>query len=108
MGEAEFIERLILEGAVEVSGIDSKTGEFLYNFTPKLEELYPELHRINLKYFEEMTLSLWEKGFLNIDMLSSSPLVSLNEKALDEEARKELSQEELASLDMIIAAMRDK
>jgi hypothetical protein len=27
------IEELILNGVVEVSGIDPQTGEFLYNFT---------------------------------------------------------------------------
>lgn len=38
------IERLILDGSAEVAGIDLETGEILYGFTTKMQELDPELY----------------------------------------------------------------
>ncbi len=42
--ENEMIEKLILEGGLEVAGIDSEDGSLLYSFTPKIKQLMPELY----------------------------------------------------------------
>ena len=39
--EQDSIDYLILNGGIEVVGLDSDNGEFLYAFTPKIKELMP-------------------------------------------------------------------
>jgi hypothetical protein len=105
MNEEEFIDYLILEGAVEVAGIDAKTGEFLYSFTEKLEQVDPEMYRHSIDMFQGMVKRLWEKGFLNMNIDHANPTVSLTEAAFDAEARRSLTEEESSVLDTIIEAM---
>jgi hypothetical protein len=45
------IEDLILNGALEVSGLDLKTGDPLYNFTEKLKDVDSELFDHMNNYF---------------------------------------------------------
>lgn len=96
------IEYLILEGAAEVAGIDLETGEAMYTFTDKLEEINPRLYKEINNYVYGATMSLWTKGFLDIDLYSDDPIVKLTEKALDSNAREELGDRELLALDNII------
>jgi hypothetical protein len=84
--EDEEIERLILLGALEPSGLDSETGEFLYTFTDKLAEVNPELYKDISSYFYTETMYLWSHGFIDMDITSSNPLVKLGPKALDLDA----------------------
>lgn len=107
MREDDFIEEMILAGGIEVSGMDPETGEFLYSFTPKIQELAPEMYRISTEHFEHMTMTLWQKGFLEIDLLSENPMVRLEEKALHQETWVELSVEEKSALQVIMTAMRN-
>ena len=106
MSLEDKIEELILAGAVEVAGIDSKTGEFLYSFTDKISEVDPEIARHSERMFHETVAFLWELGFLNIDMSEDNPLVSLTEKALDEEAVASLDVNTKLILNSIIEALR--
>jgi hypothetical protein len=39
--EQDIIDKLILDNALEVVGIDKSNGEFLYAFTPKIKEVMP-------------------------------------------------------------------
>lgn len=96
------IEYLILEGAAEIAGIDLETGEAMYTFTDKLEEINPRLFKEINNYVYGATMSLWTKGFLDINLHSEDPVVKLTEKALDPESRKELGQREQLALDNII------
>ncbi len=102
----EYIERLILAGAIEVAGIDSETGEFLYNFTPKLAEVDPRMYEQSLELFYEAILSLWEKGFLEMNIEEANPRVRLSDKAFNEEARKTLSVDDNSALETIIRAFQ--
>ena len=43
--EYNLIDDLILTGALEIAGIDSNTGEFLYSVTPKHKDIMPELYQ---------------------------------------------------------------
>ena len=59
----DFIEKLILSGAIEVAGIDMETGEPVYNFTEKLKDVSPDLHNEVSTYFTKETMALWQYGF---------------------------------------------
>lgn len=50
-----MLEHLLLQGAIEVSGIDPLTGDTLYNITDKLEEVSPIMYKdINDIYKKNM------------------------------------------------------
>jgi hypothetical protein len=100
--EDDAIDQLILAGALEVSGIDMDTGEHIYNFTEKLIDISPELHREVSLYFSRETMSLWSHGFLDMDVTEKNPIVTLTPKALDQEAVSKLSKESQATLKEII------
>lgn len=99
--EKETIDKLLLSGAMEVAGIDSSTGEFLYVFTPKLKEVSPALYHEHVNHVNGELMNLWEKGFLNIDFMSDSPVVTLTEKALDNKEISKLSKSEIWSIEEV-------
>ena len=92
--EKNIIENLILSGALEVAGVNSDTGEPLYVFTPKLKEVMPDLYNQHLNHVNSEIMRLWEKGFVNVDLMSDNPIVTLTEKAFDQSALSSLSQED--------------
>lgn len=92
--ERGMIDKLLLAGALEVAGVDSNTGEFLYVFTPKLKDVMPELYHQHLNHVNSEIMRLWEKGFVNVDLMSDNPIVTLTSKALDDDALKDLSEED--------------
>lgn len=81
--DQDAIDYLILNKALEVAGVDSKTGELLYSFTPKIKELMPELYKEHLNHVNQEIMILWEKGFVDIDFMSDNPIVTLSAKAFD-------------------------
>lgn len=97
----DIIEYLILQGAVEIAGV-SESGEFLYNFTPKLAEISPEIYREITNQFYSGVMDLWEKGFLEIDLDSDDPVVLLIEAAVTPEAMDTLSPHQRNLLENII------
>jgi len=101
----EMIDHLILNGGLEVAGVDEKTGELLYNFTEELERVSPELFaRLeNLFYLEIM--ELWERGFLDVSLLSEQPMVSVTPKALSDET-KTLPDNLFMTLSNVLSAMK--
>ena len=102
----DIVERLILEGAIEVAGIDSVTGEFLFSFTDKLKEIDPEMYNGIMESFHQNVMALWEKGFVNIDMESDNPKLSLNEKSLDEDETQKLEPHLSETLREVMRMMR--
>lgn len=97
--EDELIKILILGGALEVSGIDSKNGEFLYTITPKMQEYMPDMYQDHLTQVNKDILNLWEKGYVNINFLDKDPMVTISDKGLDKQEIAKLSKEEVWSLD---------
>jgi len=77
------IDNLILAGALEPAGIDSETGEMLYNFTTKLKEINPVLHKEVNNMFNNHMMKLWELGMITMNLIDENPLVNLTEKAFD-------------------------
>lgn len=97
----EIIDKLILSGAMQVAGVDSSTGDFLYQFTDKLKEVSPELYDEHVNHVNKQLMKLWEMGFLDIDILSDNPIVKITEKAIDENELSTLSKEDLWGLEEI-------
>lgn len=107
MLETNYLEQMILDGAAEVAGIDPETGEFLYSFTSKLPELYPDYYANMLEYYNSGIINLWSKGFLEIDMESDDPMVYINDKSFDEKELEKLSSQEKRLLESVIAQFKD-
>ena len=101
-----LIEKLILIGAMEVSGIN-EDGEFLYGFTPKLKEINPELFNLIHESINNGIMSLWADGFLDINVESEDPMVRLTEKCFDEEAINALEPKRREFLEGIISRFEE-
>jgi hypothetical protein len=95
---AKIIDNLILEGGIEIAGIDPETNEMLYTFTPKVKELMPELYDDHLNFINMELMMLWEKGYVEIDFFQDDPLISLSAKSYDQNEVDKLSKEEKWSL----------
>lgn len=106
--DQEMMDFLILNGAIEISGFDKDSEEFLYTFTPKMKEMFPDLYREHLNLVNENVMMLWEKGFVNVDLFAEEPLVTLTEQALDEEAIQKLTENERWSLEEIKRILKNK
>lgn len=106
--ENEMLDYLILNNAAEIAGIDSETGEPLYRFTSKLKEVLPELYEQHVKHVNIEIMRLWEKGFVNIDLMSDNPLVTLSEKAFIQHDLNSLSKEDLFAINEIKRVLSDK
>jgi hypothetical protein len=106
--ESEMLDKLILEGAIEVVGIDSKTGEFLYAMTNKMQEVSPELYKEHLNSVHKDIMSLWENRYLYIDFMDENPIVTLTPKSFDKEAIKMLSPEDFMALEEVKRVLNSK
>jgi len=80
------IEELIMAGIVEVAGIDENTGEFLYDLTGDFYGIAPEIYQNRMEEMQSQVMHFWKLGFLDLDDPESrNPVVTLSEKAFDEE-----------------------
>ena len=104
----ELIDGLILSGAIEVSAIDQNTGELLYSFTPKIKEIMPNLYKEHLLNVNSEVMNLWEKGFLDIDLMADDPIITITKKAMEKTSINTLSKEEKWSLSEIIRLLNKK
>jgi hypothetical protein len=102
----EVIDKLILSGALQVAGIDSESGDFLYQFTDKLKEVSPELYSEHVNHVNSELMKLWEKGFLDINISDENPIVRLTPKALDESELSKLSKEDRWGVEEIKRLLR--
>ncbi len=100
------LEQMILDGIIEVSGIDSHTGEMLYQFTDYAKETFPELQQEADEYFMQLVMFFWEQGFINMDLSEESPTVTITNKALNEQEVSKLSPELKSALQVILDALR--
>ena len=58
-------EDLLLAGAIEVHGVDEKTGEFLYTFTNKMKDILPELYKEHIQQIHN-EIMYFNKGVIQI------------------------------------------
>ena len=106
--ENEMIERLILEGAMEVAGVDSENGSLLYSFTPKIKEVMPELYNDHLNRVNAEILSLWERAYVDIDFLAKEPIVTLTDKSFDPVEMSKLRKQEVWAIEELKRLTRKK
>ncbi len=93
------IEELILNGVVEVSGIDAESGEFLYNFTNKLYDVMPAFFSERMDFVKQEMAFFLELGFLEVDdPEAENPIVFLTDKSFSPEDISSLSENKQKSL----------
>lgn len=105
LSEEDFIEALILNGALEVAAIDMDSGEPLYRFTDKLKQISPELYETQQAMFHEELMSLWEEGFVDMDPMEENPKVTLTFKAFSAHDVDKLDEAKRATLKEVIRIM---
>lgn len=89
-----IVQEMIEAGALELEGIDSESGEFLYKITDKMKDINKALYDEHLNMIYADTMYFWERGFLDIsDFSNPNPMISLTSKAFDVKAISELSVE---------------
>ena len=106
--DSEMINKLILDGGLEVAAMDNDTGEMLYSFTPKIKEIMPELYQEHMHNVNSEIMNLWEKGFINLDLFQKDPVITLTLKALNKDEVKSLSKQERWSLFEIVRLLQRK
>ena len=105
-GSDDYLDYLILNNYVEVSGVDKETGEFLYMFTDTARETIPGLQEQLNEEFYVLIVYLWEHGFISMDIESENPKVTLNPKALNKDEVDKLPHIYKSALLTIIDALR--
>lgn len=101
----EFFDELVTSGAVEFSAID-EDGNPLYSFTEKIFEVMPHLAQKVENAFHNDMMSLWQLGFLEMDITLANPVVKITSLATDEEQVRALPQDLRVTLGTIKQAMR--
>jgi hypothetical protein len=96
-----IFDMLVLNGAIELAGVDPVSGEFLYSMTEKMIDIMPEVYEEHLNEVNKQIMFLWEEGFITIDLFDENPLVNITAKALDEEELVKLDPESLGYLNEI-------
>ena len=99
--EDELRKNLILQGALEVAGVDSENGEFLYAITSKMKDIMPDMYEDHLKTVNRDLLNLWEKGYVNIDLFLPDPVVTMSEKGMDKNEISKLTKPEIWALEEV-------
>lgn len=103
----KMIQNLIAAGAIEVEGIDSETGEFLYKITSKMQNVNKDLYDAHLNTIHADTMYFWERGFVDIDDLTSNnPIIYLGKKAFDKDAISQLPPDKIPILNSLIRALK--
>lgn len=106
--DQDAIDYLILNKGLEVAGVDSNTGELLYSFTPKIKELMPDLYDAHINHVNQEIMALWEKGFVDVDLMSDNPIVTLTAKAFDNKELEGLSPEHKWGLEEMKRLMKKR
>jgi len=63
--EDGYMDYYIEIGAVDLVGVD-KSGEFIFRITDKAQEVAPELWKAHAEHVDEMLVSLFDKGLLDL------------------------------------------
>ena len=100
-----MIDKLILDGAIEFRGIDEDC-KFLYGFTENAKKIAPETYNIFLEEFYKHIISLWEMGFLDMDVTKENPLIIPTKKAFNKDTVSLLPDHMQKALSFMIESMR--
>jgi hypothetical protein len=73
---SDLILKLLEMGALEIKGYDDLSDQFIYNLTPKCQELFPELFDEHFKMINELAFKLWSKELIEMTFDSDgTPMV---------------------------------
>jgi hypothetical protein len=108
MDDFDIVDNLILNGGLEFAGRDSETGEPMYRPTERLKEIDSKLSEDLSIYFSDVTMKLWEKGFLDMDIMEKDPVVKLGPKAFDAMLIKSLDKDQRVIMEEIIRVLYNK
>jgi hypothetical protein len=106
--EDKIFDNLVLTGGLKFSGKDPETGENMYVRTEMLKDIDPNLDRELSVYFSDIAMKLWGKGFIDMDVTSANPIITLNKRSLDIEKIESLESEEKIALKQIIKILFEK
>jgi hypothetical protein len=87
------IEDLILKGALEPAGIDPDSGEMLYTFTEKINEVHPVLAKEMQNMFDTHMMKLWELDMIKMNVMEKNPIVKLSKNAFNQKLIDSLDEE---------------
>lgn len=103
----QFIEYLIEEGCMEVTGIDPN-GNFLFSATPKMEKMFPEIWDEIMSFSNQLVYELWQKDLVDVIFNSNGEtLVSPNDNTLKYK-EYELNEEQELMIEAIINRMNSE
>lgn len=105
--EKDFMDYLLETGAIEIYGVESSTGEFLYRMTPKMRELVPALYEEHFNYINQMAFDLWQKGYIEMKFEEKGPLVMLIEGLNYDEILNKVTYPEKIFLENMISLYND-
>ena len=103
-----MVDLFLMKGLIEISSIDSNTGEFLYQFSPGVTDAIPRLKEETEKMFLENLDILWIKGFIQMERTEENPIVSLTDLAFEPDSVANLSVHERSTLYTIMEAMKNE
>ena len=63
---SNIILQLVEMGALEIRGYDSISNQFIYNLTPKCQEIMPDLFEEHFKMINELAFRLWSKDIIDL------------------------------------------
>lgn len=102
-----FIEFLVEEGCMEVTGVD-ENGEFVLSVTAKMEEMFPEIWEEIISMSNELVYELWQKDLVEIVFKNDGDiLVGVNDNTLNYK-QYDLSEEQIMMIETIIVRASEK
>lgn len=88
------ITYLLNNNALDIVGINDEDDTLLYAFTPKIQDLMPELYREHLQSVHQKILAFWEKGLVELDLFSADPHVYISEAGYQADQMSQLNSED--------------
>jgi len=100
---SNIILQLIEMGALEVRGYDSISNQFIYNLTPKCQEIMPDLFEEHFKMINELAFKLWSKEIIDLTFDKDGiPMVMPKNIEYTKSIMKDLPDEERFFLENLI------
>ena len=100
---SNLIMQLIEMGALEVRGYDSISDQFIYNLTPKCQEIMPDLFEEHFKMINELAFKLWSKEIIDLTFDKDGiPMVMPKNIEYTRSIMKDLPDEERFFLENLI------
>jgi hypothetical protein len=100
---SNLILQLIEMEALEVRGYDSISDQFIYNLTPKCQEIMPDLFEEHFKMINELAFKLWSKEIIDLTFDKDGiPMVMPKNIEYTRSIMKDLPDEERFFLENLI------